>query len=139
MEPNLVIAQDSTYQAAALRLEPNQGAIQVLRGVSGEVVGNIGVFRGTNLASLVERSPEAVAEAKQFRRDYAPGIVMISLGLAAMGAAIGVGQINDVNRMIPTGLTVGSLLLLGYGSIRLQSAYRALSKSIWLYNREFAN
>jgi hypothetical protein len=55
-----------------------------------------------------------------------------------MGAAIGVGRIDDVNRLIPTGLLVGSVMLLGYGGIQLQNAYRALSKTIWLYNREFA-
>jgi hypothetical protein len=33
-------------------------------------------------------------------------------------------------------LTVASFALIVYGAGRLESAYRALSKAIWLYNRD---
>ena len=131
-----VTAQEGTYDENALRLESHPGETRLVRGVSGALVGKIGGFRDVDLAAVVSRSPNAVTEAKVFQRDYAPGLWMISAGLAVLGASIGALRIEDVNPVITTGLTISSVALLGYGSKRLSNAYRALSKSIWWYNRD---
>jgi hypothetical protein len=136
--PTLMTAQDKSYDESALRIDDHQGTMSIVRGVSGTVVGKIGVFRGSDLASVVSPSPNAVAEAKIFQRDYKPGTLLASLGIATMGAAIGAYRIPDINTWIPSGLTVASLTLIAYGATKLESAYRALSKAIWWYNRDLA-
>lgn len=130
------IAQESTYETRALRIEGHRGDTRIVRGADGSLVGTIGVFRGVNVAQLVSESDKATLEAKRFARDYGPGTLFLSLGIATLGASIGVSRINDVNRSITTGLTLASTGLIVYGAGRLQSAYNALERSIWWYNRD---
>ena len=129
-------AQDSVYDQNALRVQSIRGDLQILRGSQGVVVAHSGIFHGPGLANLVTQSDSAVAEAKVFERDYQPGQYIAGLGIAMMGAAIGASRIPDINSLIPGGLTVASFALIVYGAGRLESAYRALSKAIWLYNRD---
>ena len=129
-------AQDSVYDQNALRVQSIRGDLQILRGAQGVVVAHSGIFHGPGLANLVTQSDSAVAEAKVFERDYQPGQYIAGLGIAMMGAAIGASRIPDINTLIPGGLTVASFALIVYGAGRLESAYRALSKAIWLYNRD---
>ena len=136
METTVMSAQDSTYDQNALRVESIRGELRILRGAQGAVVARSGIFHAPRLASVVTRSDSAVAEARVFERDYQPGQYIAGLGLAMMGAAIGVSRIHDINSLIPSGLTIASVALIVYGAGRLESAYRALSKSIWLYNRD---
>jgi hypothetical protein len=134
--PAVLTAQDASYDENALRLEGNRGGISIVRGVQGTQLAHISAFRTTDVAKLVAPSEHAMAEARIFSRDYIPGSWIAALGLATMGAAIGASQINDINRAIPTGLTISAAALLIYGGGRLQNAYNALSKSIWWYNRD---
>ena len=129
-------AQDSVYDQNALRVESTRGDLQIVRGAQGIVVAHSGIFHGPGLANLVTQSESALAEAKIFERDYQPGQYIAGLGIAMMGAAIGASRIPDINTLIPGGLTVASFALIVYGAGRLESAYRALSKAIWLYNRD---
>ncbi len=128
-------AQDGSYDENALRLEDHFG-VQIVRGASDVVVGKIGMFRGIDVSAVVKSSPNAVAEAKIFQHDYTPGMLMASLGIVTLGAAIGASRIAGINQMIPTGITIVSVGLLSYGGSKLQNAYKALSKSIWWYNRD---
>ena len=134
--PVVLAAQDGSYDENALRLEGHRGDMRIVRGVEGTVLAHIGGFRTTDVAKVVSPSEQAMAEAKIFSRDYGPGSWLAGLGVAAMGAAIGASRINDVNRAIPTGLTIGAAALLIYGGGRLENAYNALSRSIWWYNRD---
>jgi hypothetical protein len=134
--PTLLTAQDRSYDENALRVDQRRGTIRIMRGVSETVVAKIGVVRGVDVASIVSPSPNAVAEAKIFQRDYRPGSWFASLGIMTLGAAIGASRIPDINQVIPTGLTIASVALLTYGGSRLESAYRALSRAIWWYNRD---
>jgi hypothetical protein len=136
METTVMSAQDSTYDQNALRVESIRGEMRILRGAQGAVVARSGIFHAPQLASLVTQSHSATAEARVFERDYQPGQYIAGFGLAMMGAAIGVSRIHDINTLIPSGLTIGSVALTVYGAGRLESAYRALSKAIWLYNRD---
>lgn len=131
-------AQDGNYDEKALRLEDHFG-VQIIRGVQGVVVGKVGMFRGVDVSAVVSPSPNAVAEAKIFQHDYTPGMLMASVGIATLGAAIGASRIQGINQMIPTGITIVSVGLLSYGGSRLENAYKALSKSIWWYNRDLKN
>jgi len=131
-------AQDSSYDNSALRLDSHRGDLQILRGREGTVVARAGVFRGPKVANLMNGSDSAVAEARVFEHNYHPGQSFAALGIATMGAAIGVSRIPDINTWIPTGLTIASVALITYGGTKLESAYRALSKAIWWYNRDLS-
>jgi hypothetical protein len=136
MRPIPMTAQETTYDESALRVDQNRGTISIVRGVSGTVVAKVGAFRGVDVAGLVSPSPNAVAEAKIFERNYRPGTWIASLGVATLGAALGSYRISDLNQAIPTGLTIAGVSLITYGGWRLGNAYRALSKSVWWYNRD---
>lgn len=134
--PAVLTAQDGSYDENALRLEVHTGNLRIVRGVQGTVLARISGFRTTDVAKLVAPSEHAMAEARIFSRDYLPGSWIAGLGIATMGAAIGASRINDINRVIPTGLTISAAALLIYGGGRLQNAYNALARSIWWYNRD---
>jgi hypothetical protein len=136
MRPVFMTAQESSYDENALRVDQHRGTISIVRGVSETVVLKVGPFRGVDVAGIVSSSPNAVGEAKKFEHDYRPGTWIVSLGIATLGAAIGSYGIADLNRAIPSGLTVAGVSLITYGGWRLGNAYRALSKSVWWYNRD---
>jgi hypothetical protein len=129
-------AQEGTYDAEALRVDQHRGAVSIVRGVSETTVLKVGAFRAVDVAGVVSPSPNAVAQARIFEREYRPGMWMVSLGVATLGAAIGSYRIAGLNQALPTGLTVAGVSLITYGGWRLGNAYRALSKSIWWYNRD---
>jgi hypothetical protein len=129
-------AQSSSYDENALRVESYRGDLQVVRGVHGTVVARAGVFRGPKVADLVSQSERALEEARVFERDYQPGQYAAAFGIAMMGASIGVSRINDINAVIPTGLTAAGIVLIAYGGAKLHKANQALSKAIWWYNRD---
>jgi hypothetical protein len=129
-------AQEATYDENALRVDQHRGAISIVRGVSETVVVKVGAFRAVDVAGIVSPSPNAVAEAKIFEHEYRPGTWMVSLGIATLGGAIGSYRIGDLNQALPTGLTIAGVSLISYGGWRLGNAYRALSRSIWWYNRD---
>ncbi len=112
------MAQDRSYDQNALRLDGNFGDVSI------------------DVAKVVERSPNAVTEAREFQRNYRPGTVALGLGLMSLGASVGASQFHDMNRGITTGLTIATVGLITYGGGRLQKAYNALHKSLWWYNRD---
>ncbi|HMH26240.1 MAG TPA: hypothetical protein VK542_06650, partial [Gemmatimonadaceae bacterium] len=101
-------AHGQSYEQNALRLDSNFGDVRIVRGVEGTVVGRIGVFRGVDVTQIVAGSPNAVAEAREFQRNYRPGTIVLGLGLISLGASVGASQIHDVNRGITTGLTIAT-------------------------------
>ena len=129
-------AQDSSYEENALRVESHIGDLQIVRGISSTVVARQRLFRAPKVANLVSSSERALAEARVFERDYKPGLYMVSVGIAAFGAALGVSRMSDINNAIPSALTAAGTLLIGYGGSKLESADRALSRAIWWYNRD---
>ena len=134
--PRLMTAQERSYDENALRIDEHHGTIRIVRGASETVVAKIGVFRAVDVAALVRPSPNAVAEATVFERNYRPGTWMASLVIATLGAAIGASRISGLNQVIPTSLTIVSVSLITYGGFKLETAHRALSKAIWWYNRD---
>src|SRR4051812_22122872 len=79
VRPAIMIAQGRTYDDNALRVEFQTGDTKIVRGVSGTVVAKVRSFRRTNLEGVVSGSPEAIAEAKIFERDYRPGSLVAGL------------------------------------------------------------
>ena len=129
-------AQEGVYDQNALRVDHRRGTIVIVQGVSETTVLKVGAFRAANLAGVLSPSPNAVAEAKTFERDYLPGAWITSLGIATLGAAIGSSRVADLSLAVPIGLTISGISLIVYGGRRLDNAYRALSKSVWWYNRD---
>jgi hypothetical protein len=136
MGASVMAAQESVYDENALRVVSRQGTMRILRGIDGTVVASGGVFHGPRLAHLVSQSENAVAEARIFERDYDPGQWVLGLGIASLGAAIGASRITDINPVIQVGLYATAFASLGYAGKKLHSAYEALSKAIWWYNRD---
>jgi hypothetical protein len=133
---SVMTAQELGYDENALRVVSRQGNMRILRGVGGTVVASGGILHGPKLAHLVSQSENAVAEAKIFERDYDPGQWVLGLGIATLGAAIGASRITDINPVIQVGLFATTFVSLGYGGKKLHSAYEALSKAVWWYNRD---
>jgi hypothetical protein len=129
-------AQEATYDEKALRVDQRRGTISIVQGASETTVLKIGAFRTAHLTGIVSPSPNAVAEARIFERDYLPGARITSLGIATLGAAIGSSKIADLNQAVPIGLSIAGMSLIVYGGRKLENAYRALSKSVWWYNRD---
>ena len=132
----MLLGQATSYDDNALRIENQRGDMLVVRGAAGNPVGKIGVFRGLDLRKLVGSSEKATVEAGKFVRDYKPGMLLVSVGIVAMGAAFASRQIQDVNPLITIGLTLSGIGLVAYGAGRLENAYNALERSFWWYNRE---
>jgi len=88
-------AQGQSYEQNALRLDTNFGDVRIVRGVEGTVVGRIGVFRGVDVTQVVAASPNAVAEAREFQRNYRPGTIVLGVGLISLGASVGASQNHD--------------------------------------------
>lgn len=129
-------AQEATYDEKALRVDQRRGTIRIVQGASETTVLKIGAFRTAQVTGIVSTSPNAVAEARIFERDYLPGARITSLGIATLGAAIGSSKIADLNQAVPIGLSIAGMSLIIYGGRKLENAYRALSKSVWWYNRD---
>jgi hypothetical protein len=132
----MLTAQEGSYDDSALRLEGHGGNVRIVRGLEGTLVAHIGGLRTPDVSKLVSPSEKAISEARIFNRDYGPGTWIAAVGIAAIGAGIGVYQMHDVERSIPTGLTIGGAALIVYGANRVQNAYNALARSLWWYNRD---
>lgn len=128
--------QPQSYDDNALRVEDSHGDIRILRGSEGAVVGRIGVFRSTDVVKLVESSGRAALEARKFARDYKPGTLFFAVGIATLGAAVGVSRIGNGGHGIATVLLLSGSGLVIYGAGRLEDAYNALARSLWWYNRD---
>jgi F420-dependent methylenetetrahydromethanopterin dehydrogenase len=133
---NTAAAQESSYDERALRIDEHMGTLRLVRGTSETVVAKIGTFRGGNVAEAVSLSPKAVAEAKVFQDNYRPGSWMAAIGIATLGAAIGAARISDLNQAVPISLAVVSVSLIAVGGLKLDTAYRALARAVWWYNRD---
>ena len=129
-------AQESSYDENALRVVSRQGSMQILRGVEGTVASRSGIFHGPRVADLVAQSDSALAEAKIFERDYEPAQWLLATSIVSLGALIGASRINDINPFIQVGLTATTFVPFAFGAKKLDSAYQALSKAIWWYNRD---
>ena len=126
--------QVASYDNDALRVDAAPG-LQIVRGAADSVVLKIGEFKRSQLAKLVASSPNAVAQAEIFEKNYRPGSWYAGAGIAFFGIYLGMNTIQP--RPVLAGwLLPASLGLIVYGGYRLQLAYRGLQKAVWWYNRD---
>lgn len=128
------------YDARALRVENSWGKRLLVRGRDGTVVGNIG-SRGFDLPAALASSPNAVREAKEFKRESERGWTILSLGVLAWGVGGGVARMDDIDPVVSisawSAVAAGTAMMF-YGGVSLNKAFTALSRSIWWYNRDLA-
>jgi hypothetical protein len=132
---NAIVDSARTYDSLALRLETHMGEFRIIRGLNGPEVGHIGMFTRVNLERLVATSDNATREAREFDRSHGPGMLAGVSGLVIFGVAIAASSAAHANWGLTTA-TVSGAVLMTYGAVRLDKAYRSLSKAIWWYNRD---
>ena len=129
------------YDAGALRVEARSGNWLLVRGREGAVIGKIGAFRGLDLATAVAPSPDAVREAREFKRNYDRGSTLMGLGIAIWGVGVGISRVDDLNPAVSTAAwaaVIGGPILMYYGGTQINKGLSSLAKSIWWYNRDLA-
>ena len=125
---------DCDYNACALRMKLSWGNWRILRGERGQQVAKLGMFNAPDIESIVRTSPEALAELQTFRRNYTSSEVMQVLGVLLMSVGLASASANHSD-VVPFTSVVGGGALVIYGVSRHVTAFNALHKTIWLYNR----
>ena len=131
-------SKDSTRaEVQPLRYESYWGNARIIRGADGPLVGTAGWFRDFDLEKVVATSPSAQAEARVYQTHNFRASTVGSLGAAA--AAIGiVVTANASNNASSPILIIGGLGAMAWSAQHFRMAYSALSRSLWLYNRDLA-
>lgn len=132
--PAAITSADCNYNTCALRMKLSWGNWRIIRGEQEQQVAKLGMFTAPILKSIVATSPEAVAEARTFNKNYTSGEVLQAVGVLFMGVGIAAASANN-SAVIPFTGVLGGGALLYYGVSRHVSAFNALNKTIWLYNR----
>ena len=120
----------------ALRFESYWGNAKIIRGADGPVVGTAGWFRSFDVEKVVATSPPALAEARVFKTNNFRGSVVGSIGALATVVGVVVAA-NGSNAASPI-LIIGGVGAMGWGVQHMNTAVRALSRSLWWYNRDLA-
>jgi hypothetical protein len=124
-----------TYGTGGLRFETNWGNVSIIRGADGPVVGTLGWFRDFDLAQLLASSPSAIADARAFQTNNFRGSAIGAVG--ATTALIGVFvAANGSNNAASPVLIIGGVGAMVWGAQHLSMSYSALSRALWLYNRD---
>jgi hypothetical protein len=126
-----------TYDSQALRFETSFGSADIIRGANGPVVGTVGWFRGFDVEKLVESSPQAVIEARDFKTANFRGSLVGGLGATTLivGAIMTSNSSNNAASPI---LIIAGAGAVAWGAQHLNRGYAALSRSMWWYNRDLA-
>ncbi len=125
---------DCDYNTCALRMKLSWGNWRIIRGEQERQVAKLGMFRAPNIESIVATAPGALVEVRTFRENYSSGEVLQVLGVLLMGAGIATASTNGSDALPLSAVAGGGAFLL-YGVSRHVSAFNALHKAIWLYNR----
>lgn len=128
-------AQGKNEEGTPLRFETNWGNVSIIRGADGPVVGTLGWFRDFDIAQLLASSPPAVADARAFQTNNFRGSAIGAVG--ATMALIGVFvAANGSNNAASPVLIIGGVGAMVWGAQHLSMSYSALSRALWLYNRD---
>jgi hypothetical protein len=130
-------ARDSSraYDTQALRFESRWGSADIIRGGKGPVVGTVGWFRDSGIEKLLESSPQAVIEAREFKSENFRGSLIGGLGAVTVvtGAIITSNSSNNASSPI---LIVAGAGAMFWGAQQLNRGFSALSRALWYYNRD---
>ncbi len=125
----------SSYDTQALRLESHWGEYRVIRGAKGPIVGTVGPVRSFDVEQLVARSPVAAAEARVFQSNRVPASIVGITGALSFVTGVVLASNSSNNASTPLLVIVGTGAMF-WSAQRLNTAYAALSRSIWWYNRD---
>ena len=125
----------TVYDSQALRFEGRWGSADIIRGAKGEVVGTVGWFRDFDVEKLVQSSPRAVADARDFKVSNFRGSLVTAIGASLVTIGIVVAGNNSNNASTPV-LIIAGAGGIGWGLTHLNSSYAALSRALWWYNRD---
>jgi hypothetical protein len=134
-------SKDSTRgpeaQAQALRYESYYGNARIIRGADGPIVGTAGWFRDFDVEKLVAASPSAQPDARLYKTNNFRASVVGSLGAAVtlVGIAVTANASNNASSPI---LIIGGVGMMAWAAQHFTIAYSALSRSLWLYNKDVA-
>ncbi len=141
-----------TYDACALRRERVFFSERILAGARGAVAARPRFGGAFPIDSIVRSVPEALPEARRYRREQVRGqLLSLAGGVLSLAAvidavnrsggdcdAVGVGPVVACSngwRARSTALVLGGLAFSVTGGWRLQIADRSLNRAIWWYNR----
>jgi hypothetical protein len=125
----------SSYDSQALRLESHWGEYRVVRGAKGSLVGTVGPVRTFDVEDLVKRSPVAAAEARVYKANHLPASIVGVAGALSFVTGVIVASNSSNNASSPILIIAGSGAMF-WSAQHLNTAYAALSRSIWWYNRD---
>lgn len=125
----------SSYDSQALRLESHWGEYRVVRGAKSQIVGTVGPVRSFDVAQLVARSPVAAAEARVFQSNRLPASIVGIAGALSFVTGVVVASNSSNNASSPVLIIAGAGAMF-WSAQHLNTAYAALSRSIWWYNRD---
>ena len=132
-------SKDSTRgpEAQALRYESYFGNARIIRGADGPLVGTAGWFRDFDVEKLVAASPSAQADARLYKTNNFRASVVGSIGATVTLIGVGVTANASNNASSPI-LIIGGVGMMAWAAQHFTIAYSALSRSLWLYNRDVA-
>lgn len=123
------------YDSQALRLESHWGDYRVVKGREGQVVGTVGLLRSFDVEKLVSKSPVAAAEARVYQSNHLPGSIVGTAGGIAFVTGLIMSSNSSNNASSPV-LVIFGAGAMAWGASHLNTAYSALSRAIWWYNRD---
>jgi hypothetical protein len=132
-------SKDSTRgpEAQALRYESYFGNARIIRGADGPIVGTAGWFRDFDVEKLVAASPSAQSDARLYKTNNFRASVVGSIGatVTLIGVAVTANASNNASSPI---LIIGGVGAMAWAAQHFTIAYSALSRSLWLYNKDVA-
>ena len=130
-------SKDSTRAAEsqALRYESYFGNARIIRGADGPIVGTAGWFRDFDVETVVATSPSALSDARLYKTNNFRASVVGSIGatVTLIGVAVTANSSNNAASPI---LIIGGVGAMAWAAQHFTIAYSALSRSLWLYNRD---
>jgi hypothetical protein len=103
--------------------------------VQGKVLGTLGLFRSLDIEQVVARSPVAASEARIYKINYRQGEIVGSIGVTAFIAGLFLSGNTHYNASTPILIIAGAAATL-WGGQHLNTAFTALSRAVWWYNRD---
>jgi hypothetical protein len=132
-------SKDSTQgsEIQSLRYESYFGNARIIRGADGPTVGTAGWFRDFDVEKLVAASPSAQSDARLYKTNNLRASVVGSIGatVTLIGVMVTANGSNNASSPI---LIIGGVGAMAWAAQHFTIAYSALSRSLWLYNRDVA-
>ena len=128
-------SDSSRYDGQALRYEASWGSARIIRGADGPLVGTAGWFRSFDVEKLVAGSAPARAEARVYQSNSFRASVVNVLGATTTVVGVVLAANGSNNAATPI-LIIGGVGAMVWGAQQFHTAFSALSRSLWWYNRD---